>query len=387
MVKIALCGEGLSRLRTVGFDTTARRTPPVNLRLPSMPTDNPTVDAPDAADGIPESIRPCRVLVCALDWGLGHAARTTPLVREFLRRGSQVVLASNGRSADFWRSEFPELKLRGLPDYGVRYAPGPWLVPGILASLPRLFRAISGERKSLASWRRDGFDLVLSDNRYGCRIPGVRSILLTHQLRLAAPSGLGGIEGAGEWMMSRFVRSFSEIWIPDRSQGLVLSGRLGHPAHPEHFPPLRYIGPQSRFASGARDPAWAGPWDSVGLVSGPEPSRTKFENQLRARFRDRPGRHLLVRGRPDLAPIEVPSADFLVEVPHLPTPALAAAFSGAQQIVSRGGYSTVMDLDALGLLGERCLFCPTPGQTEQETLARELSARGACAMLRENDLA
>lgn len=359
---------------------------PVNLRLASMPTDNPTRDAQDAASGIPEEIHPRRVLVCALDWGLGHVARTTPLVRELLRRGAQVVLASNGRSADFWRSEFPELELRELPDYGVRYAPGPWLVPGLFASLPRLFAAIGRERRLVCAWGSEGFDLVLSDNRYGCRIPGVLSVLLTHQLRLAAPTGLRFAEGLGESLIARLVRSFSQIWIPDRAQGNILSGRLGHPAHPQRFPPLRYIGPLSRFAEIAPDPVWAGPWDRVGLVSGPEPSRTAFEDLLRARFRHREGRHLLVRGRPDLPLISAPGTETLEEVPHLPAAALASALAGAQQIISRGGYSTVMDLDALGLLGERCLWCPTPGQTEQETLARDLAARGAGAMLRESDL-
>lgn len=351
-----------------------------------MPTDNPILDAQDAASGIPEEIHPRRVLVCALDWGLGHVARTTPLVREFLRRGARVVLASNGRSADFWRSEFPELELRELPDYGVRYAPGPWLVPGLVASLPRLFAAIGRERRLVCAWGSEGFDLVLSDNRYGCRIPDVLSVLLTHQLHLAAPEGLRLAEGLGEFLMARLARPFAEIWVPDRERGAILSGRLGHPAHPRRFPPLRYIGPLSRFADVAPDPVWAGPWDSVGLVSGPEPSRTAFEDLLRSRFQRREGRHLLVRGRPDLPAIDVPGAGSLVEVPHLPAAALVAAFAGAQQIISRGGYSTVMDLDAVGLLGKRCLFCPTPGQTEQETLSHDLAARGAGAMLRENEL-
>jgi hypothetical protein len=344
------------------------------------------VDAPDAPGGIPASIRPRRVLVCALDWGLGHVARTTPLVREFLRRGSQVVLASNGRSANFWRSEFPELELRELPDYGVRYAPGPWLVPGLVASLPRLSAAIGRESEQVRAWGGEGFDLVLSDNRYGCHIPGVRSILLTHQLHLAAPEGLRLAEGLGEFLMARLARPFAEIWIPDRERGAILSGRLGHPAHPRRFPPLRYIGPLSRFADVAPDPVWAGPWHSVGLVSGPEPSRTAFEDLLRSRFQHREGRHLLVRGRPDLPLPSSPGSEASVEVPHLPAAALVAAFAGAQRIISRGGYSTVMDLDALGLLGKRCLFCPTPGQTEQETLSHDLAARGAGAMLRESEL-
>ena len=128
---------------------------------------------------------PRSALVCALDWGLGHVARTTPLVRSLLARGSKVTLASNGRSSAWWGLEFPELEVRELPDYGVTYANGWKLVPGLLASLPRIAKAIQGESALVKKWHQlDGFDLVLSDNRYGCRIDDVKSVLLNHQLRL-----------------------------------------------------------------------------------------------------------------------------------------------------------------------------------------------------------
>lgn len=344
------------------------------------------VSSMETVGGLPAHIRPNRVLVCALDWGLGHVARTTPLVRELQARGAAVVLASNGRSADWWRREFPDLELRDLPDYAVRYAPGPWLIPSLLLALGRVRRTVRSESRLLDSWSGEGFDFVLSDNRYGCTMRGARSILLTHQLRLAAPAGLGWIEPLGELAMSRFVRNFSEIWIPDRADGPALSGRLGHPRDPGRFPPLRYVGPLSRFAGTVIDASWSGPWDTVGLVSGPEPTRSGFEEALRLLFAHRPGRHLLVRGRPDLDPVRAPGGERIVEAPHLGTPQLAAALRGATEIVSRGGYSTLMDLDTLGLLGPRCLFVPTPGQTEQETLVRDLATRGLARTCRQRDL-
>jgi hypothetical protein len=332
---------------------------------------------------------PRHALVCALDWGLGHVARTTPLVRSLLESGSKVTLASNGRSAHWWRSEFPELEVRELPDYGVRYAPGFWLVPGLLASLPRILRAIRSEAALVEAWRcREGFDLVLSDNRYGCHARGAMSVFVGHQLRLAAPRGLGRLETFGERVVARMTEPFDEIWVPDRADGIRLSGKLGHPSRIAAFPALRYIGPLSRFAAVVPDPAWNGPWDTVALVSGPEPSRTVFESKLRQILSQRSGRHLLVCGRPESpsAPGR-PAPQGLVEVAHLPTPALAAALRGAHEILGRGGYSTVMDLDALGVLDSRCLFVPTPGQTEQEYLAHHLASQGLGRSLAEADLA
>jgi hypothetical protein len=211
------------------------------------------------SDVLPADIQPHRALVCALDWGLGHVARTTPLVRELLSRGCDVVLASNGRSADWWKKEFPHLELRELPDYGVRYVSGPLLVPSLLLSLPRLLRTIREEAELVDSWSRGKFDLVLSDNRFGCAMRGVRSVFLSHQLRPAPPFGLGFAEDLGEGSMARLVRAFSEIWIPDRESGRILSGRLGHPRKPSRFPPLRYLGPVSRFSATRPDPTLVRP--------------------------------------------------------------------------------------------------------------------------------
>jgi hypothetical protein len=331
---------------------------------------------------------PRSALVCALDWGLGHVARTTPLVQALLAAGSRVTLASNGRSAAWWRSEIPDLEVRDLPDYGVRYAPGIWLVPGLLGSLPRIARAIRNEAALVAAWQsRDGFDLVLSDNRYGCHAPGATSIFVTHQLRLPAPRGLGWSEPIGERLVARLTRPFQEIWVPDRKDGIRLSGRLGRPACADLFKPLRYIGPLSRFSEVLPDPAWSGGWDTVALVSGPEPSRTAFESKLRQILSLRSGRHLLVCGRPESSCTgERPAPQGLVEVPHLDTAALAGALNGAREIICRGGYSTLMDLEALGVLDGRCLFVPTPGQTEQEYLARHLASQGKGRTVAESDL-
>lgn len=313
-----------------------------------------------------------RILVCALDWGLGHATRTGQLVRRWRERGARITLASNGRSAALWAREFPDLPLRELPDYAISYAPGPLLVPRLLLSLPRLSGVRSAEEAVVGSWSRD-FDACLSDNRFGCRLPGKPSLFLTHQLHLAAPRGLEIGETLAEHLMARLLRPFDRILVPDHP-GTGLSGRLGHPRRADLFPPITWIGPLSRFADLAPAPSpWSGPWDTLALVSGPEPARTGFEDALRRHLHRRPGRHLLVRGLPHLAPASPPDpGPGLREAPHLDTPDLASALRGAAEIVTRGGYSTLMDLDALGRLDASVLLVPTPGQTEQEYLADHL---------------
>ncbi|MCB0804865.1 MAG: hypothetical protein KDC05_03650, partial [Bacteroidales bacterium] len=52
-----------------------------------------------------------KIFVCPLDWGIGHATRCVPLIRELIDQGAEVVLGASGRSFDFLKRAFPELLL------------------------------------------------------------------------------------------------------------------------------------------------------------------------------------------------------------------------------------------------------------------------------------
>jgi UDP-N-acetylglucosamine:LPS N-acetylglucosamine transferase len=52
-------------------------------------------------------------------------------------------------------------------------------------------------------------------------------------------------------------------------------------------------------------------------------------------------------------------------------------------LIARPGYSTLMDAFALGA---RCIFIPTPGQTEQEYLGERLKANGQAVVVNQNAL-
>ena len=65
-----------------------------------------------------------KVLVAPLNWGLGHATRCIPIIRELIRQGAEVYLASDGAALTLLKLEFPELRIFELPSYGIRYATG-----------------------------------------------------------------------------------------------------------------------------------------------------------------------------------------------------------------------------------------------------------------------
>src|SRR5204863_4214151 len=82
------------------------------------------------------------------------------------------------------------------------------------------------------------------------------------------------------------------------------------------------------------------------------------------------GRTVVLRGTPgrDL-PWPLPAVE---AHPHARKPLRDRLFSAARVIVSRSGYSTVMDA---ARVGARALFIPMRGQTEQTYLAERLAAR------------
>ena len=53
-----------------------------------------------------------KVFVAPLDWGLGHATRCVPVIREFLRNGAEVEIAVVPANAAFFREVFPEVRQR-----------------------------------------------------------------------------------------------------------------------------------------------------------------------------------------------------------------------------------------------------------------------------------
>ena len=102
---------------------------------------------------------------------------------------------------------------------------------------------------------------------------------------------------------------------------------------------------------------------SSATPSGPEPSRSKFEARVLEKLKDQSGKHLVVRGSKK----ELENLNSNVDTIDIAkSQDLVTAVSQSKYIVSRSGYSSIMDYNALGL--QACII-PTPGQPEQEYLA------------------
>jgi len=295
---------------------------------------------------------------------LGHATRCVPLIRQLLIDGHEPVVVSDGFPLEFLKQQFPSLRYIEYPSYPVVYAAGKSQIGAMLFNMPAILKGILNEHLWLRELlRSEHFDQVISDNRFGMWNKNARTVYITHQLMVKMPRKLKFLEPLVHALHLKCIKQYDECWIPDIQEKGGLSGDLSH-KYP--LPPnASFIGPLSRF-KGLQDTLPDTGYDVVAVVSGPEPQRTLFEKDVLNRLKEKGKQVLIVAGQPQSVQKESRIGNVRV-VSHLNDKELAAVLLGTKKIISRSGYSTIMDLDALGCL-HKTAFIPTPGQTEQEYL-------------------
>lgn len=323
-----------------------------------------------------------KVLIAPLDWGLGHATRCVPVVHEFLNQGAEVELAVVRSNAALLRSFFPNLKMRLAPSYNIVYPKHGYNMGLWLAKNGAHLRAVINYEHRYAEKmvERRHYDVLVSDNRFGFYSRKAKSVYMTHQRRIAFPPMFSAFEPLGVLWHASVMKHFDEVWVPDLPE---MPGYAGSLSHVKRCPvPLRYIGALSRFERHLESSVQVPEYKLVAVVSGVEPARSRFEQVLRSVLAKIPGRHGIILGKP-AAGVKSWTEGNLDFYTHLPDDRFAATVRGAEWVISRGGYSTVMDM---AVLGARSVFVPTPGQYEQIILARDLSQEGFAATLTESHL-
>jgi UDP-N-acetylglucosamine transferase subunit ALG13 len=264
-------------------------------------------------------------------------------------------------------AEFPNLEFLALRGYRIRYsrtrAGMPWRM---FLQAGKIRHAIRYEQFWLKEMiGKERLDAVISDNRYGLYSSSIPSFFITHQLNIL--TGKKWTDRIVRKMNFRYIERFDQCWVPDLQNDPGIAGKL---SHPPQLPatPLRYIGPLSRFTKN-------GVAEKKGsiliILSGPEPQRTFLEEVIIEQASRYNGFINIVRGLPGHGTI-IPSSNMIRCFNHLATDQLNNLMEEAEFIISRSGYSTIIDCMKLG---KKCIFIPTPGQTEQEYLASSLMKR------------
>lgn len=316
------------------------------------------------------------ILVAPLDWGLGHATRCIPLINQLLLSGLDVLIAAEGATATLLQREFPQLFILHLTGYTVKYSTQKKsLVLKLFAQLPKIFFAIYKEHKWLKKViKKYKIDSVISDNRLGLYNKKISCVYITHQLSIIT----------GSWFTQKifrfihywFIKKYDECWVPDcKDNGLA--GALSHQlTFPEN---VKYIGPLSRFNKISEAII---EYDLLILISGPEPQRSIFEKLLLNGLKKFNGTFLFVRGLPGCNQVHPYQHTSGKIINHISGNELNEVIQKSKIIISRSGYTTIMDLVKLQ---KKAIIIPTPGQTEQEYLANYLMKKNMFYTVQQND--
>ena len=307
-----------------------------------------------------------RILIAPLNWGLGHATRCIPIIKALEENGFTPIIASDGIALEMLRKEFPKLQTLELPSYQIEYAKnGAFFKWKLIVNSPKMILAILREKKIIKKWITQ-FDLsgIISDNRLGVHSKKVPSVFITHQLNV--------LTGDTTWITSKMhqkiIRKYAECWVPDTAVlgAHNLSGKLGHLDSTSLN--IKYIGPLSRFQKKVVPEKY----QLMVLLSGPEPQRSILEELLKIEVLSFDGKVVFIKGKIET---EQKTEIFrnITYYNYMTSDELELTLNESKMVLCRSGYTTVMDL---AQLGKKAFFIPTPGQYEQEYLAKKFKKEG-----------
>ncbi|MBS1628141.1 MAG: glycosyl transferase family 28 [Bacteroidetes bacterium] len=318
------------------------------------------------------------ILVAPLDWGLGHATRCIPIIRGLQQAKCNVVVAANNKQKSLLQKEFSNIKFIELSGYNIRYTKNKnTLFFLLLWQMFKIFNSINREKKWLDNIIDElKIDVVISDNRFGLSTQKIPCVFITHQLQIDAP--YNWLKNIIQKINYQYINKFTTCWVPDFEGENNIAGTLSHPNVMPSIP-VQYIGVLSRFDQSKNEDTII--YNCCFLLSGPEPQRTLLEQKILQQLNSI--KHLtccLIRGLPETNTC-LSSSNNLIIKNHLPEKELKQIILQSEFVIARSGYTTVMELISLQ---KKSILIATPGQTEQEYLAKKLMKQNWCYAVNQN---
>lgn len=307
---------------------------------------------------------PKTILIAPLNWGLGHATRCIPIIRALQENNYIPIIASDGIALELLRKEFPNIQTLELPSYQIEYAKnGANFKWKLIKNGPKMIRAILEEKKTIQNWvEKYAIDGIISDNRLGVFSKKIPSVFITHQLNV--------MTGNTTWISSKIhqsiIKKYMECWVPDLIGTPNLTGKLGHIDNPNLK--TKYIGPLSRLQKILLPKKY----DLLVILSGPEPQRGMLEKHLKKEIVKYNGNVIFIEGNIEKEQ-KTTTIRNVTYYNFMNSTELEQAFNESEMVLCRSGYTTIMDL---AQLRKKAFFIPTPGQYEQEYLAKKLKKEG-----------
>ena len=320
------------------------------------------------------------ILICPLNWGLGHATRCVPIIRALSSQGHKVIIAADKGPLAFLKKAFPDHELIELKGFEPVYSRSNTQVFKMMASYPKAIRAFKKDHKAVEDIvESHNIDVVISDNRFGCWSDNVHSVFITHQLHIQVPRLWRWTTPIINMFNNGYIKKYDEVWIPDYEDDPSLAGKLSHPYNRRIK--TEYLGILSRFDINNQE-ITEKEYKHLVILSGPEPQRSIFEDIILEQANEIKDKVLILRAKPDGQdlPKNIPANVSMLN--HVDDEMFVKLVNSSENIICRGGYSSLMDLVRLG---RSAYLVPTPGQTEQEYLARHLCKEGYFSKCKQSD--
>jgi UDP-N-acetylglucosamine transferase subunit ALG13 len=299
------------------------------------------------------------IYYAVLNWGLGHATRSAPLLKQLMRQGNTLTVFSTGLALHYLKNEFPQLRFIDFKTSDITYPKHSQLWMSLVLQFKKINQTILKENQIFTQYchTHGSPDLVISDNCYGFYSKTITSILITHQINIKSPF----FQKQAQKTVHAYIKKFHLVWIPDVDGDLNLAGELARPILKDID--TTFIGPLSHLHS---LPTPTGKkFTYCAIISGPEKQRTIFEDEVYTFLKNKAQPSVLIRGTTSKHHYHSNTIQVLDLVL---APELNNLIANSQFIIARSGYSTVMDMY---VWQKPCILIPTPGQTEQEYLFKK----------------
>lgn len=322
------------------------------------------------------------ILVCPLGWGLGHTTRMIPLIRKIMTMNCRVIFGGDRWQIDLIRKEIPEIQCINFRGFSIKYSGFlPQYIVILIFSPLFWYHSLREHFQLKKLIKEHNIDIVISDSRIGLWNRCVKSVLVTHLIRIPLPRLMGIFENLTVPLSRIVINRFTYCFIPDLPGEVNLSGRLSHRlCLPRN---AKYIGILSRFhgKQEAKENI-KGKYFCIAIMSGPSPQKEILTQKVIDILKEQKGNSIILTGNPSSASPGRQEGNIMI-VNHLPQDEWLRVIRQSELIITRSGYTTIMELYSLR---RSAILIPTPGQAEQEYLARYLSEKKWFSYIRQKHL-
>jgi len=308
-----------------------------------------------------------KALFAVSSLGLWHATRSLTVIKHYLKKGYKIDIISYWNALNYLKKELEEhnvwfFELKDYPElerwFGLKF------YVYLILDLIKTGYSFRKENLFVKKISKE-YNFIFSDGRYWIYDKNTPSFLLSHQLSFSMPNRLLSFQYISDLVNQRHFKKFQKIFVPDyKDVNQNLAGKLSHPRKINKIN-HKYIWILSDFHDW-KDLILDEKIDYLFTITGYLLKQKKsFLASLLEEAKKLKWKKVFILG--DISSSYKKELENNITVySYLSSKEKKKFFNSADVIISRTGYTTIMDLVELE---KKAILFPTPNQTEQEYLA------------------